>query len=100
MGPKEEQRAAIVRAKVRAASDADVEPWSPYCSIKQSQAITSEPSSEGKELRQLAAAEVVETIGVPKQADDKLWIKVRAQKDGIVGWLAAKDGDGKCVLEN
>lgn len=54
---------------------------------------------EGAEVvRDLVAGELLEHQDGPVEEDSELRVKVKAKKDGVIGWATLIDGSGKRML--
>merc|ERR1740121_3582052 len=110
-GPKQETFAAETRIKVKAVNDNQVgwvtlktevlKPWTPFYRCKVATPVHETISSgEGAAVvRQAVVNEVFELIDGPTTDGAELRMKIRAEKDGVVGWVTLKDGAGKRVFE-
>jgi len=111
-GPKEETVQPAVRVKGRALSDGaigwitlkgdNVRPWSPYFNCLKSTPMHDSLIVEGATLvRQTEVGEVVELLEGPTKEDgQEPRIKVRAEKDGAVGWVTVRGSDGTKFFES
>lgn len=107
--PKEEVFAAESRIKGRALADGAVgwitlkgdnmKNWSPYYKCKKAVPMhKGAVIEEEMVVRELAVGEVVEFIEGPRTEGKDVRIKARSEKDGAVGWVTIKDGEGKEFL--
>jgi len=107
--PKEEPIPPEVRVKGKAVEDGAVgwitlaagcvRPWSPMYKCKVVTQIHDAITIEGASVvRDLVLNEVVELLEGPKREGTALRMRARAEKDGAVGWVTIKDGDGKQFL--
>jgi len=111
-GPKEESVPPAVRVKGRALSDGsvgwitlkgdNVRPWSPYFNCLKSAPLHDAAAAEGATLiRQVTAGEVVELLeGPTKEEGQEPRMKVRAEKDGAIGWVTVKGSNGTKFFES
>jgi len=111
-GPKEESIAPAVRVKGRALSDGaigwitlkgeNVRPWSPYFSCLKSTPMYDAVVVEGAtSVRTIEVGEVVELLeNAAKEEGQEQRMKVRAEKDGAIGWVTAKGSDGMKFFES
>lgn len=109
-GPKEEKFFPEVRVKVKAASDGafgwialkkdSVRPWTPYYKCKSKVPLHSTLAADGAEVvRDVAVGESFELIEGPAEDGKVLRIKAKADRDGAVGWITVRDGEGKRFFE-
>eukprot|EP00928_Gymnodinium_smaydae_P007365 TRINITY_DN12654_c0_g1_i1.p1 TRINITY_DN12654_c0_g1~~TRINITY_DN12654_c0_g1_i1.p1 ORF type:complete len:1473 (-),score=475.17 TRINITY_DN12654_c0_g1_i1:145-3909(-) len=108
-GPREDNSLPLLRARVRAASSGaigwctvtvgarGVRPWRPKYRCLSELALQSGPSASAEELRTLAPGEGLELLDGPRRETsvEGLRLKVRAAKDGAIGWVAASADNGK-----
>lgn len=105
-GPKEETYSPEVRLKVKTASDNivgwitlqkdNVKPWTPFYKCKAEAPLHETLVVEGAAVvRQVAVGEKFELMEGPVTEGKDLRMKARSEKDGAVGWLTIKDGEGK-----
>jgi len=110
-GPKEETFPPQIRIKGRALSDGatgwftmkneNLKPWSPYYKCTKPTPIhDGRNAEEAKLVRQLEAGEAAELLEGPVEEGKEQRMKVRVEKDGIVGWVTFKDGEGKFNLKS
>jgi len=106
--PKEEAMAPEVRVRCRALSDGsmgwitlkgdNVRPWSPYYSCLKAALMHDAAVADGATLvRQVEAGEAVELLEGPSKEHR---MKVRAEKDGAIGWVSLKDKSGAKLFES
>jgi len=110
-GPKEEQAEPVVRAKVRAASSGaegwvtirpkNLRLWAPRYRCLVGVPLQDDLKSDSKTVRALEIGEILELLDGPKgeSTTSALRLKVRAAKDGVVGWVSAAGSEGKLNLE-
>lgn len=116
-GPKEEKLDPVIRLRARAASTGavgwitlrpgTVKPWAPrYRCISALPLSDKLVLSEAKEVRQLEQGEILELTDGPRRQegttvpiDAPLRLKVRAAKDGAVGWVTPLGAEGQQLLE-
>jgi len=105
-GPKEEAVQPATRVKGRALSDGaigwitlkgdNVKPWSPYYNCLKAAPMHDAQAAEGATLvRQIAEGEVVELLEGPTKEGQDPRMKVRAEKDGAIGWVTVKSKSTK-----
>lgn len=111
-GPKEEPRPSVVRVRGRALSDGavgwitlkaeNVRPWSPYFSCLHAAPLQDAPVAEGASLvREITVGEVVELLeGPTKEEGQESRMKVRAERDGAIGWVTVKSNSGTKFFES
>jgi len=111
-GPKKEPTPAQVRVKVRAVSDGaigwlsrkekNVKLWTPmYRSLAAGTPLHSQQNPEGAEVvRELTKGERLELLEGPVEEGKDIRMKGKAEKDGAIGWVTLKDGEGKKLLDN
>merc|ERR1712130_568168 len=106
-GPREEPAEPLVRSRVRAASSGaegwvTVKPkslrlWAPRYRSLATAALEHEFKPGSKAVRNLEIGELLELLDGPKEAiaGSALRLKVRASKDGNIGWVSAISSEGK-----
>lgn len=108
-GPREERFEPEKRVRVRAQRDqalgwislkgANVKPWTAMYKAIKVQPLQDARVSEGAtDVRELALRETVEHLEGPVMEAGALRMRCRAQKDGAIGWVTIKDGEGKTLL--
>merc|ERR1712107_542805 len=100
-GPKEETAASESRLKIRAMTDKAhgwvseecLQPWSKNykCIVSTSLHDSRAVGEDVKILRDLAKGEALEFIDGPYEEGKDLRVKIRAKKDGLVGWATLVD---------
>lgn len=111
-GPTEEVNVPEVWVKGRTLSDAtegwvqlrnfNMKPWSPfYTCLTATQIHTKLVIADAEVVRDLQVDEVLELLDGPSEetSSKEMRMKGRAKKDGAIGWVTIKDGDGKRILE-
>jgi len=110
-GPKEETFPAETRIKGKALSDGavgwitmrsdNVKPWTPYYKCIATAPLHDQALAEGAtSLRDIEVGEGLELLEGPTMEGEELRMKARADKDGVVGWVTIKDGEGKRFFES
>eukprot|EP00930_Biecheleria_cincta_P057709 TRINITY_DN4359_c0_g2_i1.p1 TRINITY_DN4359_c0_g2~~TRINITY_DN4359_c0_g2_i1.p1 ORF type:complete len:2005 (+),score=603.41 TRINITY_DN4359_c0_g2_i1:55-6069(+) len=105
-GPKSETHQPVMRVKVKASSDGAigwvstgasiVKRWNGNYKCSAATPLQSACKADGAELlRELAASEVLELQDGPVAEGDEMRIKVKAKKDGLIGWATLIDSTGK-----
>jgi len=75
--------------------------WSPYYKCSRATPIHDAfNAKEAKVIRQLEINEVTELLEGPLEESKEQRMKVRAEKDGTVGWVTFKDSEGKLNLKS
>jgi len=108
-GPKEEVYEPIKRVRVKASSDGaigwvtigatSVKRWYGVYRCSAAQPLHSACKVEGADaLRDIAIGEQLEFHDGPVNEAGELRVKVKAKKDGSMGWATLIDGDGKRML--
>jgi len=108
-GPKEQPFPPEIRVKGRALSDGavgwitlkgeNVKPWSPYYKCLKAVSMYNQQGMEGADVvRELATGEQLELLEGPLEDGKALRMKARAEKNGSVGWVTIKDGEGNKYL--
>eukprot|EP00930_Biecheleria_cincta_P057710 TRINITY_DN4359_c0_g3_i1.p1 TRINITY_DN4359_c0_g3~~TRINITY_DN4359_c0_g3_i1.p1 ORF type:complete len:1928 (+),score=567.13 TRINITY_DN4359_c0_g3_i1:69-5852(+) len=108
-GPKEETFEPVRRVEVKASSDgatgwvtvgpASVTRWTGMYKCSTPEPLHSACKEEGAEvLRDLTAGELLEHQEGPVEEGSELRVKVKAKKDGVIGWATLIDGKGKRIL--
>jgi len=109
--PKEESCPPEVRIKCKAVSDGavgwitlkgeNVKLWSPCFKCLKAAPLHDALATEGASVvRQLEVGEKAELLEGPTEDGKDVRIKARADRDGAVGWVTIRDGDGKRFLES
>jgi len=110
-GPRKESYAPEVRIRVKALSDSAVgwvtmtndklKQWTSTYKCKVAVPVYETSDLEGaKELRQTVVNETFELAEGPSTTEGgALRMKAKATKDGLVGWVTIRDGDGKVCFE-
>jgi hypothetical protein len=108
-GPKEEAYEPVQRVEIKASSDgatgwvtvgqASAKRWTGMYKCSTPEPLHSASKVEGAEVvRDLAAGELLEHQDGPVEQDSELRVKVKAKKDGVIGWATLIDGSGKRML--
>lgn len=109
---KEEQAEPVVRAQVRAVSSGavgwvSVRPktlrlWAPRYKCVQKAELKEKLEASSQVVRAVEIGETFELLDGPKEetTGGGLRFKVKASKDGVVGWIAAVDKGGKPLVES
>jgi len=109
-GPKQETSTAETRVKVKAISDnvegwVTLKPtalaaWSSFYKCKIATPVHDTIASEGATtVRQTVVGETFEIMEGPTVEGKDLRMRARSEKDGTVGWVTIKTGDGKRMFE-
>jgi len=108
--PRKETAPAETRVKVRAAADGvtgwvsltkEVRRWTPQYKCKSKAPLHPALAVEGADAtREIASGETVECLEGPVEDGKVLRMKARAQKDGVVGWVTIRDGEGARLFDN
>lgn len=110
-GPKEEVLPPQVRVKAKALSDGavgwltlkgeNVRPWSPFYNCLKATPIHDALAAEGAAVvRQMEAGEGVELMEGPSKVGEEVRMKIRAEKDGAIGWVTVKTSKGEKIFES
>lgn len=110
-GPKEEASAPTLRLKGRASSTGIVgwvsvnkmlSPWYPRYKSSGTCALREGMQASAQMLRRLEGGEALEVLEGPaaESGEAPLCVRVRASKDGAIGWVPVVTTDGKPQLEN
>mmetsp|Transcript_140529 Transcript_140529/g.365619 ORF Transcript_140529/g.365619 Transcript_140529/m.365619 type:complete len:1956 (-) Transcript_140529:48-5915(-) len=110
-GPKEETFPPETRIKVKTLSDGgvgwitmksdNVKPWTPYYKCTVIAPLHDQALVEGATaVRDIEVGEALELLEGPTLEGSELRMKARAEKDGVVGWVTIKDGEGRRLFES
>mmetsp|Transcript_87908 Transcript_87908/g.152330 ORF Transcript_87908/g.152330 Transcript_87908/m.152330 type:complete len:1964 (-) Transcript_87908:239-6130(-) len=108
-GPKTEKKDGPNRVRVRTVGSEEVlegwftltkkcvQSWSPSYKCIERISVLDGPDS-AKEVASVEAGDILEALEAPRIADGALHVKVRVEKDGVVGFATVKETkDGKTV---